>query len=55
MTEVLLSITLQPDWRLRILIVGLGYFIANGLDLGLDYENWSGLNPGITKVTPRLD
>jgi hypothetical protein len=23
--------------------------------LGLDYENWSGSNPGITKVTPRLD
>jgi hypothetical protein len=38
-----------------IIGVGLGYFIANGLDLGLDYENWSGSNPGITKVTPRLD
>jgi hypothetical protein len=35
--------------------VGAGYFIANGLDLGLDFEYWTGSSPGITKVSPRLD
>ncbi len=35
--------------------VGAAYFIANGLDLGLDFEYWTGSNPGITKVSPRLD
>ena len=39
------------------LIIGIGaaYFIADGLDLGLDFESWTGGNPGITKVSPRLD
>jgi hypothetical protein len=39
------------------LIIGVGaaYFIADGLDLGLDFESWTGGNPGITKVSPRLD
>jgi len=35
--------------------VGAGYFIANGLYLGLDYESWTGANPGINKLSPRLD
>jgi len=35
--------------------VGAAYFIANGLDLGLDFEYWTGSDPGITKVSPRLD
>ncbi len=35
--------------------VGAGYFIANGLDLGLDFEYWTGASPSITKVSPRLD
>lgn len=39
------------------LIIGVGaaYFVADGLDLGLDLESWTGGNPGITKVSPRLD
>ena len=39
------------------LIIGVGaaYFFANGLDVGLDFESWSGSNPGITKVSPRID
>jgi hypothetical protein len=39
------------------LIIGVGaaYFVADGLDLGLDLESWTGENPGITKVSPRLD
>ena len=38
-----------------IIGVGAAYFIANGLDLGLDFESWTGSNPSITKVSPRLD
>ena len=34
--------------------VGFGYFIARGLELGLDGESWSGSTPGITKVSPAL-
>ena len=39
------------------LIIGVGaaYFIANGLDLGLDFESWTGANPGINKISPRID
>jgi hypothetical protein len=39
------------------LIIGVGaaYFVANGLDLGLDFESWTSGNPRITKVSPRLD
>jgi hypothetical protein len=38
-----------------IIGVGAGYFVANGLDLGLDLEYWTGSSPNITKVSPRLD
>jgi hypothetical protein len=39
------------------LIIGVGaaYFFANGLDLGLDMEFWTGSNPSITKISPRID
>jgi hypothetical protein len=35
--------------------VGAAYFVANGLDLGLDMEFWTGSNPNITKISPRID
>jgi len=35
--------------------VGAAYFLANGLDVGLDYEYWTGANPGIQKISPRVD
>jgi len=37
-------------------VLGLSgsYFIANGLNIGLAYESWSGGNPGIEKVTPSI-
>jgi hypothetical protein len=38
-----------------IIGVGAGYFITDGLDLGLDFEYWTGSSPKITKVSPRLD
>jgi hypothetical protein len=35
--------------------VGAAYFVANGLDLGLDMEFWTGSSPSITKISPRID
>jgi hypothetical protein len=34
--------------------VGVGYFIAKGLELGLEAESWSSGSPGITKISPAL-
>lgn len=33
---------------------GLGYFIADGLEAGLDIDIWTGGNPSIYEVTPKL-
>ncbi|MEW6684543.1 MAG: hypothetical protein AB1451_16750 [Nitrospirota bacterium] len=35
-----------------VLGVGAGYFLADGLSIGLDVEWWTGGDPGITKVSP---
>ncbi len=35
--------------------VGAAYFITDGLDLGLDFEYWTGSSPSITKISPRVD
>jgi hypothetical protein len=35
--------------------VGAGYFITDGLDLGLDFEYWTGSSPSISKISPRID
>jgi len=37
-----------------IIGVGVGYFFAKGLEVGLDAEFWSGSNPGITKISPEV-
>ncbi|MBL0057776.1 MAG: hypothetical protein IPP35_01300 [Elusimicrobia bacterium] len=34
--------------------LGLGYFLARGLELGLDGEAWVGADPQIYKVTPGI-
>ena len=34
--------------------VGVGYFAANGLELALDFESWTGSEPGITKLSPSV-
>jgi hypothetical protein len=34
--------------------VGVGYFIAKGLELGLDAESWSGASPHISKISPEV-
>lgn len=35
--------------------VGLGYYLVDGLELGLDYEVWSGGSPGIRQYSPKLN
>ena len=42
------------DQSYLIVGVGFGYFVATGLELGLDAESWSSGNPGITKISPAL-
>jgi len=34
--------------------VGTGYYVTDGLELGLELEAWMGGNPSIYKVTPSL-
>jgi len=33
---------------------GLGYYLVNGLQLGFDYEHWSGGSPSIDQYSPRI-
>ena len=35
--------------------VGLGRFIKTGLAVGLNFESWIGSDPGVNKLTPRVD
>jgi hypothetical protein len=39
----------------RIFGVGAGYYVADGLELGLDYEVWSGGTPRIEQISPKLN
>ena len=42
------------DQNYTIIGVGGGYFVAKGLELGLEVEAWSGGDPNIYKVTPSV-
>ncbi len=37
-----------------IIGIGAGYYIRNGLDIGLYYENWAFADPGIYKLSPEI-
>jgi hypothetical protein len=37
-----------------ILGVGAGYYVANGLELGIDAQYWLSGDPSITKITPKI-
>jgi len=37
-----------------VLGLGYGYYVANGLQLGIDAESWLGANPNVYKVTPQV-
>lgn len=34
--------------------VGVGYYVLNGLELGIDVQHWFSGDPAITKVSPQL-
>jgi len=42
------------DESYLIVGVGIGYYVAKGLELGLDGEFWTGGTPDITKISPAL-
>lgn len=33
---------------------GFGYYVINGIELGLDFDTWIGANPSVTRLTPGL-
>lgn len=35
--------------------IGIGYYVVDGLELGLDYEVWSGGSPAIRQYSPKLN
>ena len=37
-----------------ILGVGVGYYITNGLELGIDLQHWFSGDPSITKISPQI-
>jgi len=37
-----------------ILGVGLGYYVANGIEAGVDVESWQGNDPRITRLSPQI-
>ena len=37
-----------------VLGLGVGYYLIDGLSVGLSVESWSGSNPGLYKVTPSV-
>jgi hypothetical protein len=37
-----------------IIGVGAGYFVAKGLELGIDAESWTGATPHVTKISPEV-
>lgn len=37
-----------------ILGAGVGYYVAKGLEVGIDAQYWLSDDPSITKVTPKL-
>jgi len=38
-----------------VLGAGIGYYVTDGLQLGLDYEYWSGGDPKIQQISPRIN
>lgn len=42
------------DENYFILGAGFGYYVAQGLELGIDAQHWFSAEPEITKVTPKI-
>ena len=42
------------DQSYFVLGLGAGYYVIDGLNIGLSVESWSGSHPGLYKVTPSV-
>lgn len=42
------------DRNYTVFGIGGGYFITDGVELGLDAESWSGGSPGIQQISPQI-
>jgi hypothetical protein len=42
------------DQNYSVVGLGGGYFVADGFEVGLDAETWSGNSPRITQVSPQI-
>lgn len=42
------------DQNYSVFGIGGGYFVADGIEVGLDAETWSGASPKITQVSPQV-
>ncbi len=40
--------------RYLVIAAGLGYYVLDGLELGLDVEHWFGNEPTVTRLSPQL-
>jgi hypothetical protein len=38
--------------RYLVMGAGLGYYVIDGLELGLDFEHWFGADPEVTRISP---
>ena len=38
----------------RVYGAGVGYYVLDGLEAGLDAETWKGKDPGITRLSPQI-
>jgi hypothetical protein len=42
------------DQNYSVFGIGGGYFVADGVEVGLDFEEWSGNSPHIEQVSPQV-
>ena len=42
------------DNNYTVLSAGLGYYLIDGLELGMDLQSWFGSGPSITKLSPKM-
>jgi hypothetical protein len=50
--SAILGVAQSQDYTAFILGAGVGYYLVDGLELGLEGEHWFGADPSISKVSP---